>query len=277
MTETTHYHFSGVTGAQETHSGLKEACTLPDCTLGPAVSAESRIRLFLSLNNAPDISGEIIYDPRFKTEHWPRQAYAFRREDVEQVLNQLNMARMMRDTNANRTDDKAKEYRTILELTVEVNKDLQEARKQIAGLESKLIAAGELIKTLKRSGGEHWYVFGYQKDKNAGVPDSPQDWVNHCQICDLPQDHPRHFANGTRAQEVPELVMAARGRLVDTLQTLGFDPTTAFTTAIELLKDLPGVKDWPPVPKEQDLYGRTPDQQKADYDTWKKTQEEEQG
>lgn len=275
MSETTHYHFSGVTGAQETHSGLKESCKLPDCTLGPAVSPESRLRLFLAINDAPDISGEIVYDPRFNTEDWPRQAYAFRREDVEHVLSQLNMARMMRDTNANRTDDKTTEYRAILKVLMEVSKDLKESRKEAAGLETKLIQAEGVIESLKRNGGEHWYVFGYQKDLNAGAPDSAQNWVDYCQICDLPKDHSRHFASGTSATDVTERVMATRARMTDMFLTLGFGPTTALATAMELLGELPGAKDWPPLPKEQDLYGRTPEQQKADYDTWKKTQEDQ--
>jgi hypothetical protein len=61
------------------------------------LNAEGRIRLYMELNDYPNISAEIAYDPRFKSEEWPRTMYAITRDDMQAVLAELEHLREVRN------------------------------------------------------------------------------------------------------------------------------------------------------------------------------------
>jgi predicted nuclease with TOPRIM domain len=61
------------------------------------LDAGGRIRLYMELTDTPDLSDEMISDPRFKSEEWPRSMYALSRADMRAVLAELEHLREVRD------------------------------------------------------------------------------------------------------------------------------------------------------------------------------------
>lgn len=48
-----------------------------------------RVRLYAELHAGFSLGGEIVYDQRFRTEAWPRTAYALEKGELIEVLDEL--------------------------------------------------------------------------------------------------------------------------------------------------------------------------------------------
>jgi hypothetical protein len=211
-------------------------------TDGPkAVTAEERVRLYAELVDCPSLGGEIVYDQRYKTEDWPRTAYALEKHEVLGVLDELVLVR--EENTLQRQDiENLQNEKEDLELARE---DWVIARNEMSrSLETlckELADKDRMIASLRVNGGEHWFSYGYQKVTNVMLG----HWVDHCKVCDKSRDDPSHFGNGTKALSstvVEEAMEVVRKRLVEFLQRSGVRVTdkAAQEAALDLLGDLPG-------------------------------------
>ena len=233
--------------------------------------------------NTGTIGGEILYDKRFESEDWPRTSYPLLTRDIQSVLYDLDEVRGRADSNANlyqgQRDDNARLHRVIMAMA----KDLQERDKEITGLMAELHRCKEvaglkadphlneknidlarenaqlrsdvtflqerrkqledLVKCLKRKGGNHHFRYGYQKI--IDLPTGP--YVDHCADCDKPKGDPSHFGNGVNAlssKDVEEAVQAVHDRLLKVVEDgLMMKGPNGKNFVRELLAGLPGLPE----------------------------------
>jgi hypothetical protein len=258
-------------GAREKHEGEKDECVKENCPKGQATTPEGRVRLAMLLleqQGTPanaGIGAELLYSEQFKTEDWPRQGYPILWGDVQSVLYALDETRARADRFVDRLMEHRQAHSVLHERIVGMTKDLQEKDKEIAGLTSqvenlewgfevkrlkaelsaKATAEVSLLREIQRleevaqslrlHGGEHWFVYGYQKV--IDLPSGP--YVDHCLICDKPKDDPSHFANGVKALSSKDV--ASEARLVQTrvarmLVGTGMGEATAQAVVKDLFK-----------------------------------------
>lgn len=226
-------------GERVRHPGEKDDCTEDNCPKGQATTPEGRVRLLMAILEEREweaLGWAVVCDERFKTETWPRKSYALLRGDVQDVLYSLDMAREIRDSNADRIDEARGESSEFIKVLSEMSKQIEAKDKEIARLEGT-------VASLRRHGGEHWFAYGYQKITNVMLG----HWVDFCKVCDKPKDDPSHFGNGTKAlssEAVEEAVQIATGRVTALLEEgLRMGKETAHLTSLELMRGLPGVPE----------------------------------
>lgn len=165
-------------------------------------------------------------------------------------------------------EDLARENETLREDAEDYNNRIEDLKSQVErltserdqalassvseGLEQRVRDLEALIASMRVNGARHHFVYGYQKDLNAHVPGSPQNWVDHCRDCDKEKGHPAHFAQGAQyldSREVEKAALAAQERLCNILvDGMKLNHRTALNTARELLRGLPGIGEFQPVP-----------------------------
>lgn len=188
--------------------------------------AEERVRRYLELYPYPSIGSEILYDDAFKSDEWPRRAYPLNRDDLLEVLRDLEI------------------YED--ELSKANARSVRDA-KRIARLEKTVDRLEKLVASMRLNGARHWFCFAYDKYvEEAGKR------LQFCRDCDKEKDHPTHFAQGARyldSRKVEEAAKAAQERLCNLLEDgMKLNARTALNTARELLRGLPGIGDFQEVP-----------------------------
>lgn len=228
-------HWGNIPGGERVkHEGEKYDCAEPDCPQGQAVSPEGRVRLYVELSSkaeAVPLAAEFRHDERFRSPTWNSASYGLQSDDLCRVLDDLSMARHIRDANADRIDAERENVSAVCQVIGELGEEVTKKGKEIQALK-------DMVASLRRHGGEHWFAFGYQKVINLPTG----SYVDHCSVCDKPKDDPSHFGNGVKAvssKALGEALGTVQDRLVGLLASgMRMGQTPAQETAQELLAEL---------------------------------------
>jgi len=164
---------------------------------------------------------------------------ALQRQDIENLQNQIEdlkeEARKLQQ-----------ELRWAQDYLLEEQARLLETTTRLEATERALEQEKQRSQSLRLHGGEHWFVYGYQR---ALTP--TDSYTDFCSVCDKPRDDPSHFGNGVKAlssKDVEKAVETARGRVEMFLKEgMSMREETARAVATELLRGLPGL---PPIGPE---------------------------
>lgn len=188
--------------------------------------AEERVRKYVELYQYPSLAGEILYDDAFKSEEWPRRAYALSRKDLVEILRDLEIYE----------DELSKaNSRAVLDA------------KKIAHQEQTIERLEQLVASMRLNGARHHFSFAYDK-----YVEEEGKRIQFCRDCDKEKDHPAHFAQGSRyldSRHVEKAAKAAQERLCNFLvdgAKLGY--MASLNTAREILNGLPGITPFQAVP-----------------------------
>ncbi len=208
---------TGVDGVKGKAEGQEKKHPREDVPHRP-LDAEGRVRLFMELYPHPSISGEIVSDDRFRSEEWPRRMYALAREDLVEVLRDLEI------------------YED--ELSKANARAIQDA-KRIDRLEKSLKTKEDLVDSMRLNGARHHFAYAYQKHDGTR-------FVDHCKVCDKEQEHPAHFFQKAKyldSRDVDKAAQEALGRVQGFLESgLSMPEERARKVALELLQALPGIE-----------------------------------
>lgn len=147
-----------------------------------AVTAEQRVRLYRELLRGGNVGGELVYDSRFYTEHWPRTVYALTNTDLDEVLDELDRAReklLENDESAllrqdledlqNQIEDLKTErdglYRTVKSVGDEVSSAVEDVRERLEAFLTEGVRLG------------HGLVHRTALDLLRGLPGIPEPQV----------------------------------------------------------------------------------------------------
>lgn len=170
------------------------------------------------------------------------------REDAESYVNQIEDLKGQVDRLTAELALEKKRQDDYEENQVgDANEAAINAARQIGGLEQRVRDLEALIASMRLSGAQHHFVYAYQKDLNAHVPGSPQNWVDHCRDCDKEKGHPAHFAQGAQyldSREVEKAAKEAQERLCDlVVKYVGIGHRQALQVARTVLEGLPGITE----------------------------------
>jgi hypothetical protein len=201
---------------------------------GGSVSFE-RVRLYLERHpEAFNLAGEIDYHDGYVGEDWPRRAYALPRKDIEDLLEDVEVA-----------------TRELIEAK-EAAENLLEQKRQWAKDAAEVEQLKALIQSMRMNGAQHHFAYGWQK-----YSEEQRRWIDHCKVCTKDYGHPAHFASGSKyldSRVVEKQAVTAVKRVVEMLEGQGFRPLLAQNTARELLAGLPGIPE--PFDGEEEPQGR---------------------
>lgn len=169
------------------------------------------------------------------------------REDAEEYGNRIEdlkgqVERLRHELAQEKANQEAYEENQV----GDANESAINAAREIAELNKKLGEKDELIHSMRLNGARHHFAFAYDKYvEGAGQR------LQFCSVCDKDKAHPAHFAQGSRyldSREVEKAATDAQERLCRVLVGMGLNHRASLNTAREILRGLPGIGDFQPVP-----------------------------